>query len=60
MGPRRWVCAQAGVDALTFGLGSDIAGIAGVQLSQMDHTSARTWGQAYINRFTSWSWCLAA
>jgi hypothetical protein len=33
---RRWASATAAVDALTFGLGSGIAGMAGVALSQID------------------------
>ena len=35
------------VDALTFGLGSGIAGIAGVALSQIDNVSPNL-GQSYI------------
>jgi urea transport system permease protein len=35
------------VDALTFGLGSGIAGVAGVALSQIDNVSPNL-GQAYI------------
>ena len=35
------------VDALTFGLGSGVAGIAGVALSQIDNVSPNL-GQAYI------------
>jgi len=37
----------ARVDALTFGLGSGIAGIAGVALSQIDNVSTNL-GQGYI------------
>ena len=39
--------ATARVDALTFGLGSGIAGIAGVALSQIDNVSPNL-GQSYI------------
>ena len=46
------------VDALTFGLGSGIAGLAGVALSQIDNVSPNL-GQSYIID-CSWSWCSAA
>ena len=39
--------ATSRVDALTFGLGSGIAGIAGVALSQIDNVSPNL-GQSYI------------
>ena len=48
----------ARIDALTFGLGSGIAGIAGVALSQIDNVSPNL-GQGYIID-SSWSWCSAA
>ena len=35
----RWASAPRRIDALTFGLGSGIAGIAGVALSQIDNVS---------------------
>jgi urea transport system permease protein len=42
------MCIRTGrIDALTFGLGSGIAGIAGVALSQIDNVSPNL-GQAYI------------
>src|SRR5438552_15968377 len=41
------VIETASVDALTFGLGSGIAGIAGVALSQIDNVSPNL-GQGYI------------
>ena len=46
------------IDAMTFGLGSGIAGVAGVALSQIDNvslTSART-----TSSTASWSWSSAA
>jgi urea transport system permease protein len=46
------------VDALTFGLGSGIAGIGGVALSQLDNVGPNL-GQAYIID-SSWSWSSAA
>ena len=46
------------VDALTFGLGSGIAGLAGVALSQIDNVSPNL-GQSYIID-ASWSWSSAA
>ncbi len=49
----------ARIDALTFGLGSGIAGIAGVALSQIDNVSRRTSGRA-TSSTASWSWCSAA
>ena len=45
------------IDALTFGLGSGIAGIAGVALSQIDNVSPNL-GQSYIID-SFWSWCSA-
>ncbi len=46
------------VDALTFGLGSGIAGVAGVALSQLTNVGPNL-GQSYIVD-SSWSWCSAA
>ena len=46
------------IDALTFGLGSGIAGIAGVALSQIDNVSPNL-GQGYMIT-ASWSWSSAA
>ena len=43
----RWASGPATIDALTFGLGSGIAGIAGVALSQIDNVSPNL-GQGYI------------
>ena len=43
----RWASRTSRVDALTFGLGSGIAGIAGVALSQIDNVSPNL-GQSYI------------
>ncbi len=48
----------ARIDALTFGLGSGIAGIAGVALSQIDNVSPNL-GRA-ISSTVSWSSCSAA
>ena len=48
----------ARIDALTFGLGSGIAGIAGVALRRST-MSARTWGRA-TSSTASWWWCSAA
>jgi len=46
--------ATSRVDALTFGLGSGIAGIAGVALSQIDNVSPNL-GQSYIiDSFMAW------
>ena len=47
------------VDALTFGLGSGIAGLAGVALSARSTTSRPNLGQSYIID-SSWSSCSAA
>jgi hypothetical protein len=44
---RRWASAPPRIDALTFGLGSGIAGMAGVALSQIDNVSPNL-GQGYI------------
>ena len=44
---RPWASAPRWIDALTFGLGSGIAGIAGVALSQIDNVSPNL-GQGYI------------
>jgi urea transport system permease protein len=46
------------VDAMTFGLGSGIAGIAGVALSQIDNVSPNL-GRT-TSSTASWSWCSAA
>jgi urea transport system permease protein len=46
------------VDAMTFGLGSGIAGMAGVALSQIDNVSPNL-GRA-TSSTASWSWCSAA
>ena len=46
------------IDALTFGLGSGIAGIAGVALSQIDNVSPN-WARA-TSSTASWSSCSAA
>ena len=43
----RWAFAPNAIDALTFGLGSGIAGLAGVALSQIDNVSPNL-GQGYI------------
>jgi len=50
--------ATSRVDALTFGLGSGIAGIAGVALSQIDNVSPNL-GRA-ISSIPLWWWCSAA
>ena len=47
------------IDAMTFGLGSGVAGIAGVALSQIDNVSRRISGRA-TSSTVSWSWCSAA
>jgi urea transport system permease protein len=47
------------VDAMTFGLGSGIAGIAGVALSQIDNVSPQPWTELH-HRQHSWWWCSAA
>jgi branched-subunit amino acid ABC-type transport system permease component len=47
------------VDALTFGLGSGIAGMAGVALSQIDQRRSPTSGRP-TSSTRSWSWCSAA
>ena len=46
-GKRRWAFRTPWVDAMTFGLGSGIAGMAGVALSQIDNVSPNL-GQGYI------------
>ena len=46
-GLRRWASDTNRIDALAFGLGSGIAGMAGVALSQIDNVSPNL-GQSYI------------
>ena len=48
------------VDALTFGLGAGIAGVAGVALSQISDNVSPNLGQALHRRQRSWWWCSAA
>ena len=49
----------ARIDALTFGLGSGIAGMAGVALSQIDNVSPEP-RPGLHHRLASWWWCSAA
>ena len=46
------------IDALTFGLGSGVAGMAGVALSQIDNVSPIS--ARATSSTASWSWCSAA
>jgi len=47
MAVRAWASVRRCVDALTFGLGSGIAGLAGVALSQIDNVSPEPRAELY-------------